>query len=210
MLQCSYVRPIVVSLFAITAALGFVVRANAQPVADHLKCYKVKDSQAKASYTADLGGLVAEPGCIIKVPGNLFCTETTKTNITPTPPGGTDNTGPAGGVGVMFVFVVSVQKRRSCARLKSSHRAPPRPLRRPRRRRQARRPRCLLGRSALRARVTSSAASTRQPFLRASLSPRANAARSSAPSTRSVPVRRPAALVATVLALCEQKPRRHS
>src|SRR6266853_4218591 len=68
----------------------------AQPVADHLKCYKARDTQAKAVYKADLGGLVAEPGCLIKVPGNLLCVEATKTGITPTPPGGPDNTGPAG------------------------------------------------------------------------------------------------------------------
>jgi len=46
--------------------------AHGQPVADHLKCYKVKDSRPKASYTADLGGLVPEPGCRIKVPAKLF------------------------------------------------------------------------------------------------------------------------------------------
>src|SRR5262249_47621098 len=83
-------------LAALVAPFLLVVAAQAQPVADHLKCYKVKDAQAKASYTADLGGLVAEPGCVIKVPGNLFCTEATKTNVTPKPPGGADNTGPAG------------------------------------------------------------------------------------------------------------------
>jgi len=83
-------------LAALVAALAFVAPAGAQPVADHLKCYKVKDTQAKATYTADLGGLVAEPGCRIRVPGTLLCVETTKTNVTPTPPGGADNSGPAG------------------------------------------------------------------------------------------------------------------
>ena len=85
-----------ITLAATATLFLLVAAAQAQPVADHLKCYKVKDSQAKASYTADLGGLIAEPNCIIKVPGNLFCTESTKTNVTPTPPGGIDNTGPAG------------------------------------------------------------------------------------------------------------------
>ncbi len=69
---------------------------QAQPVADHLKCYKVKDSASRAKYTADLGGLVAEPGCSIQVPGRLLCTDATKTNITPEPPGGPDTAGPAG------------------------------------------------------------------------------------------------------------------
>ena len=63
---------------------------------DHLKCYPVKDPQAKASYTADLGGLVAEPGCIIQVPAHLFCTQATKANVVPTPPGGPGSTGAAG------------------------------------------------------------------------------------------------------------------
>src|SRR5690348_16185347 len=87
------------TLFAVGLAavcLAWVAPGAAQPVPDHLKCYKVKDTQPKATYTADLGGLVAEPGCLIKVPGNLLCVEATKTGITPTPPGGTDNTGPAG------------------------------------------------------------------------------------------------------------------
>jgi len=70
--------------------------AGAQPVADHLKCYKVKDSQAKATYTAHLAGLADAPGCLVKVPGTLLCVETTKTEVVPTPPGGEDDTGPAG------------------------------------------------------------------------------------------------------------------
>jgi hypothetical protein len=84
------------TLAALVAPFLLAVAAQAQPVADHLNCYKVKDSQAKTTYTADLGGLIAEPGCIIKVPGSLFCTQATKTNIAPTPPGGADDTGPAG------------------------------------------------------------------------------------------------------------------
>src|SRR5690242_16359123 len=85
-----------ITLGALVAPLLLVVAAQAQPVPDHLRCYKVKDSQAKASYTADVGGLVVESGCLIKVPGNLFCTEATKTNVSPAPLGGVDNTGPAG------------------------------------------------------------------------------------------------------------------
>jgi len=82
-------------LAALIVALGLASPTSAQ-VADHLKCYKIKDPQAKAKYTADLGGLVAEPGCTITVPGQLFCTQTTKTNVIPPPPGGADNTGSAG------------------------------------------------------------------------------------------------------------------
>lgn len=79
---------------AVIVAEGTPVRA--QPIADHLKCYKVKDSQPKAVYSADLGGLVSEPGCQIKVPGTLLCVGATKTNVTPTPPGGVDTAGVAG------------------------------------------------------------------------------------------------------------------
>jgi hypothetical protein len=81
---------------ALIAALTLPALASAQPVPDHLKCYKIKDSRAKASYTADLGGLVSEPGCLIKVPGTMLCVEATKANVNPPPPGGTDNSGPAG------------------------------------------------------------------------------------------------------------------
>src|SRR5207237_147579 len=68
-------------------ALQVRVPADAQPVADHLKCYKVRDPQAKATYTADLGGLVAEPGCKIKVPAIMACVPATKANLEPGPQG---------------------------------------------------------------------------------------------------------------------------
>src|ERR1051326_7170463 len=77
-------------------ALALATPSGAQPVPDHLKCYKAKDSQPKAAYTADVSGLVAATGCIIKVPGNLLCVEATKTNVNPLPPGGSDTAGPAG------------------------------------------------------------------------------------------------------------------
>jgi hypothetical protein len=69
------------------------VPARAQ-VADHLKCYKIKDSAPKATYMADLGGLAAEPGCRIAVPGKMLCVETAKSLIPPPPP--TPSAGPAG------------------------------------------------------------------------------------------------------------------
>ncbi|HYR95383.1 MAG TPA: hypothetical protein VEM57_01550 [Candidatus Binatus sp.] len=71
--------------------------AGAQPVADHLKCYKVKDPQVKTTYSADLGGLVAEPGCTIRVPAIMACVPSSKTNVTPQPPG-------SGGSGTPNVF----------------------------------------------------------------------------------------------------------
>jgi hypothetical protein len=78
-------------VIALTVVLIAVGAARAQPAADHLKCYKVRDPQPKVPYTADLGGLVAEPGCRIKVPAVMACVPATKTNVTPNPPesGGT-------------------------------------------------------------------------------------------------------------------------
>jgi hypothetical protein len=61
---------------------------QAQPIADHLKCYKIHGSQVRTTYTADLGGLVAEPGCTIIVPAVMMCVPSTKTNVAPVPPGG--------------------------------------------------------------------------------------------------------------------------
>jgi hypothetical protein len=59
----------------------------AAQTADHLECYKVRDS-LKATYTADLAGLVPEPGCTITAPAKLVCVASTKTNVSPVPPGG--------------------------------------------------------------------------------------------------------------------------
>src|SRR5262245_8871690 len=84
------------TIAALVASIALAVAAGAQPIPDHLKCYKVKDTAPKATYTADLGGLLAEPQCSIKVPGSLLCVEATKSNVNPTPPGGADNSGAAG------------------------------------------------------------------------------------------------------------------
>ena len=66
--------------------LAFVTPTARAQVADRLKCYKVKDSQAKAIYTADLGGLTPELGCMVKVPATMACVPATKTNVQPSPP----------------------------------------------------------------------------------------------------------------------------
>jgi len=71
-------------LLCLFPGFAWTTSAHAQ-VADHLKCYKIKDPQAKATYTADLGGLAAEPGCTIKVPAKLLCMQATKTNVSPPP-----------------------------------------------------------------------------------------------------------------------------
>jgi len=69
-------------------ALTLAIPAGAQPVPDHLECYKIKDPAPHVSYTADLGGLAAEPGCTIRVPAKMVCVPATKAGVTPTPPEG--------------------------------------------------------------------------------------------------------------------------
>jgi hypothetical protein len=73
------------SLFAVVAVV-FASEAGAQP-GDHMRCFAIKDTQPKATYTAELDGLVAQPGCLIKVPAKLACVPTRKLNVTPPPPG---------------------------------------------------------------------------------------------------------------------------
>jgi len=65
---------------------------------DHLKCYRIKDPQRATTYTADLVGLAAEPGCRVRVPATVACVPAVKTNVVPTPPGG-------GGTGVRNRFL---------------------------------------------------------------------------------------------------------
>ena len=81
---------------AVGIVCGGLVSPAAAAVADHLKCYKIRDSAPKTSYTADLGGLAPEMGCRIAVPGKMLCVETVKSNPTPTPPNAGGSAGPAG------------------------------------------------------------------------------------------------------------------
>jgi hypothetical protein len=70
-------------------ALSLSTRAAAQPVFDHMKCYKVRDDEASRAWTADLapklthdfqleqgdeiiGGSLVK-GCRIKVPAKYYC-----------------------------------------------------------------------------------------------------------------------------------------
>jgi hypothetical protein len=92
---------------AMAACLTFGSWVGAQsPPQDHLTCYKIKDPQPKASYAADLDGLVHEPGCSIKVPAVTACVPSTKTNVRPVPPG----SGPSGTPGTSFCYKVKCPK----------------------------------------------------------------------------------------------------
>src|SRR5262245_60244768 len=55
-------------------------------IADHLRCYKIKDPETRATYTANLDGLTPGVGCIIRVPAKLACVPSTKTNVAPRHP----------------------------------------------------------------------------------------------------------------------------
>ena len=72
--------------FRRSAALSLwllLIPASARAQDDHLKCYKIRDPQPKATYAANLGGLTPEPGCVIKVPARMACVPSTKTNVQP-------------------------------------------------------------------------------------------------------------------------------
>ncbi len=70
---------------AVALLFGILTASAQAQVADHLKCYKIKDPATKTTYKADLGGLTAEPGCVIAVPGKMLCVQTAKSNLNPPP-----------------------------------------------------------------------------------------------------------------------------
>lgn len=66
---------------------GVVITAAPPAMTDDLRCYKVKDPQAKVKYVADIEGITAEPGCTIQVPATTVCVPGTTTHLTPPLPG---------------------------------------------------------------------------------------------------------------------------
>ncbi len=78
----------------LATCLGFAVAMAATTAAagalnlDHLRCFKVKDSQEKATYTADVSNTVSgtQLGCEIRVPAKMACLTTAKSNVQPPPP----------------------------------------------------------------------------------------------------------------------------
>jgi hypothetical protein len=69
-----------------------VLTSEAAAQADHLHCFKIKDTMTKSLYTADLvpggGSFPTAVGCTITVPAKQLCIDVEKTNVAPTPPGG--------------------------------------------------------------------------------------------------------------------------
>ena len=61
-------------------------------VPDHLQCFNIKDTTAKATYTANLtptdNTFPVANGCVVRVPAKLLCVDVAKTIVPPpTPPG---------------------------------------------------------------------------------------------------------------------------
>jgi hypothetical protein len=77
------VRQLVAAFLLLLSVEG--IRAQS---GSHLNCYKIKDPQAKTSYTATLGGLTTHPGCIVKLPAKFACVPADETNVDPPATGG--------------------------------------------------------------------------------------------------------------------------
>lgn len=95
-------------------SLGFVVAGallacsgSSHGQADHLECYRTKDPVQKQRFTADLNGLVPEPGCEIKVPAELLCVPTATVNVSPPPTGATPGREP----GRVLCYKVDCERR---------------------------------------------------------------------------------------------------
>ena len=77
--------------FVVAIATSLISTAASAQIADHLQCFKIKDSQDKAKYNATLtpgdSAFAAAPGCIIKVPAKYLCVDTVKGAVEPAPPG---------------------------------------------------------------------------------------------------------------------------
>jgi hypothetical protein len=75
------------SALAVLGAVTLAVSAFAQPVPDHLGCYKVKDS-ARGRFTITVTNAGVTQRCSVKLPAKVACLETQKSDVVPAPPGG--------------------------------------------------------------------------------------------------------------------------
>ena len=86
-------------LFVAAAALAFFAGASSPASAqtpDHLRCYRIRDPITSVRYTANLQGIQPSPGCTVRARAKMLCVQTTKTGVSPTPPGVNPTRGPAG------------------------------------------------------------------------------------------------------------------
>jgi len=76
----------------LATTLMLLSAATAGAQADHLQCFKIRDTIAKTSYTATLAPTDAQfpvaPNCVVRLPAKLLCVDVVKTIVPPpTPPG---------------------------------------------------------------------------------------------------------------------------
>jgi hypothetical protein len=80
-------RQIALGSALLAAAMVMPTAAGAQ-TNDHLTCFGVKDSAPRAKYQAKLTTAAGSQTCIVKTPAKFACVPTTKSDVTPAPPGG--------------------------------------------------------------------------------------------------------------------------
>src|SRR5215470_10384635 len=73
--------------------------ALAQTARDHLACFRVTDSAPKAKYRATFTTAAGDQTCVVKTPAKVACVEASKSDVSPTPPGG----GPSGSAAGSFL-----------------------------------------------------------------------------------------------------------
>jgi hypothetical protein len=81
------------------AAAGLMPIAAGAQTNDHLTCFGVKDSAPRAKYQATLSTAAGSQRCIVRTPAKFGCVPTTKSEVTPAPPGG----GPASSAAGAFL-----------------------------------------------------------------------------------------------------------
>jgi hypothetical protein len=69
-------------------ALTLAAPALAQPVSDHLACYKVKDRGTRGRFTLVVTNAGVTQSCTAKLPARMACLPSVKSSVVPTPPGG--------------------------------------------------------------------------------------------------------------------------
>jgi hypothetical protein len=83
---------------AAAAAVFISFASPAWAVPDHLQCFKIKDDIEKTGYTVtitpDDPTFPAAAGCTMKTGAKLLCVDSTKSAVSPTPPGAPDGTQP--------------------------------------------------------------------------------------------------------------------
>jgi hypothetical protein len=79
--------------------------AGAQSALDHLTCVKAGIAEPKAHFHVVLGSPVAQP-CVVKTPARTVCTETTGTTVTPSLPGGSEDSG----IGSMLCYALKCEQ----------------------------------------------------------------------------------------------------